>query len=495
MQIDEYGYLNLLDSHGRPTGKVPLARTHWNLERHNSYDRLETETPWGIVLHWYGDKDNFDRSMAGYLRGFDEMRMVDNYETRTSAHFLVGKEKPEIRDDKPIKSIGVIQTQAPDKDGIPFLASHLQPINFLIHKEKQQYFVRALYQLAYQDPEIHSLLQDYYDGPRMDPNMNTIAIEITGHDFDLPAYRPDDQQIANVIGVVWAVMKRYRISALNILGHHEIQMNKSDPGKKFMELVRYLIGIKALYENDQIMKQLVFGRFNDLLGNSWLAIQKYFKFIRDYLVLVGYPYQVFEWETACDYFTVFDKLFHPMSDLGATRQPAAPIDGDVMLKGGRFLEPENHEGVDLYCDPSLPATNVHLIYNGECIFAGASKGCHSGNSVIFRHHLPNGTEINSIYGHLSSLGNLLIGQRYTQGYPIGTLENENKQRFLHFAISYGATWDTVLKNCPDIPGNVGATWIKFRYLNPTSYLNPFSYIAENQTISNNKKTGMPELYK
>jgi N-acetyl-anhydromuramyl-L-alanine amidase AmpD len=50
----------------------------------------------------------------------------------------------------------------------------------------------------------------------MDPNMRTIAIEITGYDFENPEHYPGEQQIANVVGVVWAVMKRYGIPAMNI---------------------------------------------------------------------------------------------------------------------------------------------------------------------------------------------------------------------------------------------------------------------------------------
>jgi hypothetical protein len=480
-QIDQAGYLALLDTGGSPKGRVALARTRWNLERHFSYDRLVAGKPWGIVLHWYSDKDNFDRSISGYLRGFNELRMVDNYETRTSAHFLVGKEKPDVDDGEPIQSIGIIQTQAPDKDGIPFLASHLQPINFLIHKEKKQYFVRALYQLAYAEPAIHSILQDFYDGPRIDPNMDTIAVEITGHDFDSPSSCPDDQQIANVVSVVWAVMKRYRISALNIMGHHEIQINKSDPGKKFITLIRYLIGLKALYENDQVMKQLVFGQFYDLSGDTSLAVQKYFKFIRDYLVLVSYPYQVFEWETVCRFFNVYDDLFDHAGAPMLDGYLAAPVDGNIRLNGGKFLEPENHEGIDLYCDSSTMPTKVHLISEGVCIYTGTSKGYHPGKTAIFRHHLPQGAEIITVFSHLSSLGDLSVGEKYAQGYPIGFIEDDNKQRFLHFAAAYGATWETDLKNCPDIPANVGATWIKFRYLNPGDY------IKYNNLTDNKKK--------
>lgn len=470
-QIDEDGYLTLPGGLGSQTGRVPLARTQWNLERHSSYDRLEADKPWGIVLHWYGDKDNFDRSITGYLRGFDEMRQVDDYETRTSAHFLVGKDIPVITTGQPISSIGIIQTQAPDKDGMPFLASHLQSINFQIHKEKQQYYVRALYQLAYQEPAIHSLLQDYFDGPRIDPNMDTIAIEIAGHDFDLPSSHPTDQQVANVVAVVWAIMKRYEISALNLMGHNEIQINKPDPGKRFMALIRYLIGLKVLSENDQKMKQLVFGPFSNLEGDTWLAVKKYFKFIRDYFVLVSFPFQVYEWEAENNYWMVFDDLFDKAASPAKSESPVLPVAGKILSNAERYLVPENHEGIDLYCQSDQPATQVNLVYDGVCIFTGTSKGSHPGKMVMFRHHLPEGTEVITIYSHLRFISNLKVGERYSQSSPIGWIEDDRKQRFVHFAVAYGATWETDLKNSPDIPSNVGTTWIKCRYLDPAAFLN------------------------
>jgi hypothetical protein len=178
------------------------------------------------------------------LRGFDSLRNANNYTTRTSAHFLVGNAAPVPQAMAKEDVIGVLQTQAPDQDGTPFVASHLRPLNYKLHRERQQYFVKALDALEYADRDVHSILQDFFNGAKIDPGWRTIAIEITGFDFDDPEMTPDSQQMANVLGVIWAVMKRYKISALDILGHHEIELDKPDPGKLFMASIRYLLGVK-----------------------------------------------------------------------------------------------------------------------------------------------------------------------------------------------------------------------------------------------------------
>jgi hypothetical protein len=43
---------------------------------------------------------------------------------------------------------------------------------------------------------------------------------------------------------------------------------------------------------------------------------------------------------------------------------------------------------------------------------------------------------------------------------------EHSDPFLHFAMAYGGTWDSDLKERPSIPINVGASWIRDRYQNP-----------------------------
>lgn len=472
------GYLFLFGADGLLQGKVPLAQTRWNIERSRPGDRLDGNVPWGIVLHWFGDREDFDKTKTGYLRGFNSIRELDGYSTRTSAHFLVGATEPSIYETDGGGSIGILQTQVPALGGTPYVASHIAPVNYQAHYDKKQYFVRALYQLGYEEPTIHSLLQDIYDGPRMDPNMRTIAVEITGYDFENPEKRPSSGQIANVVSVVWAIMRRYGIFAINILGHNEIQLGKPDPGKKFLALIRYLIGVKALIENNKKMMQLVFGQFLGEEGDRRSAVRKYFKFIRDYLVLVSVPHQVYEWEAVCNYGFLYDLISGHNPWLRVADNFRMPIYGNISTPGNRFLIPENHEGVDLYAEDSKRSFSqskskaVHLVAKGTCIFAGEGAGSYGEKTAIFRHLQPDGAEVLSIFGHLSELSDVKVGERYPQNFRVGKIESEFSYRdpYLHFAVAYGATWDTDLSTKPIIPLNAGAIWIRYRYLHPLEYL-------------------------
>lgn len=475
-QIGPDGYLTLVAREGWVIGRVPHARTNWNMERSQPGDRLRVNLPWGIVLHWYGEKENFDPTVKAYLRGFDSMRRVENYLARTSAHFLVGPEQPEYRAARPGDTISILQTQEPDTDGWPFLASHLAPLDYLANVQRKQYFVRALYQLGYQEPGLHSVLQDYYNKPHIDPNQCTIAIEICGYDFEHPAHFPTEQQIANVVSVVWATMKRYGIQAVNILGHHEIQLGKADPGKKFMALMRFLIGIKALVERDAEMMQLVFGQFLDASGGPAQAVSRYFRFVRDQLVLVGTQRQVYEWEATCHYWVSCARVAN--TQLGIASNFQTPFEELQLSRTLNFLHPENHEGVDLLIRGaknrynSIATTDVRLVADGTCLFTGEIDRCIPGQAAIFNHYQQDGAQILTVFGNLSSLGNLQAGKRYPGGYHVGAIEST---RFrwnpsLHFAIAFGATWDTDLRAQPFIPFNAGTSWILSRYLDPLTYL-------------------------
>ncbi|MGW8250817.1 MAG: hypothetical protein ACWGO1_09265, partial [Anaerolineales bacterium] len=175
--ISQDGYLLVEAAKGGYLTLAPQAVTLWNRENSTSADRLVSNVPWGIVLHWYGDKENFDQSVKGYLRGFDSLREVDGELLRTSAHFLVGDAVPLSEGVGSQPAIGILQTQAPDKDGTPYVASHLRPINYRAHQDRKQYFVRAFYELGYNGSSGTTLLQQIYDGKRMDANLRTIAIE------------------------------------------------------------------------------------------------------------------------------------------------------------------------------------------------------------------------------------------------------------------------------------------------------------------------------
>jgi hypothetical protein len=409
------------------------------------------------------------------LRGFDSLRQVDDYETRTSAHFLVGDAVPTISSNASENSIGIIQTQKPDADGTPYVASHISGLDYEAHRARRQYFVRALYQLEFDEPGVHSILQDWFDGGRsIDPNMHTIAIELTSYDFENREHYPTKQKIANAISVIWAVMQRYGITANNLFGHNEIQLNKADPGKKFMALVRYLIGAKALLENDPFMNQLVFGSYLIEELDTLQAVQKYFKFVYDHLLLISKPNRVYEWEGLSGYWFLCDLLDNRPGSTTIGRRYLSPLTGKYSNPGRLFTLPANHEGIDLHRDEITNHVKAPLegqallVTNGICIYLGENDGCCGGKLAIFRHRQLNGCQVLSVYGHLDQVYDLNIGTQYPSHYPVGEIkkDHENIDPFLHFAMAYGGTWNTDLKARPSIPQNVGASWIKARYFNP-----------------------------
>lgn len=471
--IDPAGRMILQDRAHQPLGYVPLYPTQWNQEHSHAGDRLYDDLSWGIVLHWFGNQEKDDYGIDNFLYGFNGLRQVDDYLTRTSAHFLVGGGPAAHEESARLEPIGILQTQVADDDGTPFVASHLQHLNYQEHVEKKQYFVRALYQLGYQDPTIHSLLQDFFDGKRLDPNMHTLAIEISGQDFEDDENQLDEQKLANVLSVVWACMQRYSIRASDILGHNEITTNKPDPGKKFMALIRLLVGVKALVEPDPKMQELVFGQHLSADRQPWQAVRAYFAFLRDYLVLVGRPMAVYQWEISSGYWFVIDQL-----DRDAPRWPLAknfirPFEDAQPNPSSTFTVPQHHEGTDLVRSAAFSAasTLVRLTASGECLFVGESYGFHPGRQAIFRHRQPSGAYILSVYGNLNRTAQLQAGKTYLMGEAIGSSRSTPaKDSLLHFAIGYGATWESDLRSNPNIPLNTGPTWIMQRYLHPIQFL-------------------------
>jgi hypothetical protein len=144
-----------------------------------------------------------------------------DHQNRTSAHFLVGDKLPKLALGLFEEVQGILQTQTASENGVPYLASHLNN-HYLSSFDGDHYFINALNKLGLVGPNTHSVLSEIYEGPKVDPNFRTIAVEIMGFDFDAQENTPSSQKIANVLSVVWGLMKRYRIRALDILGHNEI---------------------------------------------------------------------------------------------------------------------------------------------------------------------------------------------------------------------------------------------------------------------------------
>jgi hypothetical protein len=117
-------------------------------------------------------------------------------------------------------------------------------------------------------------------------------------------------------------------------------------------------------------------------------------------------------------------------------------------------------------------TEVLLAADGECLSAGKNRGCCAGEQAIFRHRQPDGAEVLTIYSHLSELASLQVGQLYPQGTVLGKIASPQvfMDRFLHFAVAYGAAWETDLSQRADLPLDAKPDWIRERFLDPQGVL-------------------------
>jgi hypothetical protein len=236
--------------------------------------------------------------------------------------------------------------------------------------------------------------------------------------------------------------------------------------------------VKALTNNDLIMKLLVFGQHLKKDGDTMAAVQRYFNLVRDYHVLTAKPVEVYQWEARSQYWPITRTVIPSLAKLENARGFLAPIAGEMVKNGYDFLVPGSHEGIDLHHPilrgasyPEQPA-DIHLIAPGECLYVGQASDCHDGKMMIFRHQQADGAEVLSVYGHLSELMDLTPGNVYPVQTLIGVVDNQNMDcgRFLHFAIAYGATWDLNLQVDPTVPQGAGPTYIRERYLEPMAFL-------------------------
>jgi hypothetical protein len=289
--------------------------------------------------------------------------------------------------------------------------------------------------------------------------MRTIAIEICGYDFEHVENQPEEQKVANVLSVVWAVMQRYGIRASNILGHQEIAINNADPGKKFMALMRLLVGVKALVEPDQRMKELVFGQYLSSERQPWQAVEAYFQFVRDYLVMISRPDTVYEWETYTGYWLMHDlvRAIRRGKEPQLPQTVRCPATRPVRSPSLTIMK------VDFSAGDQLSTVSALAALGNAC---SGKAGYHPGKLAIF--HTASRMALGSIVYGTWNVAELQAGRTFCPASRLLTLPaGERHAAFRH---RYGATWES---NCTmsEHPLNVGAEWIKQRYLNPVEYLN------------------------
>lgn len=469
LSFDSAGFLWFVSSN-RTNMRLPVRRTQWNIEHSAAVDKLLPQYAWQIVLHWFGDSGDHNDNIDFFFYGFDQKKRVAEGKNYTSAHFLVGTKRIDPKE----KGLSILQTQTPDNSGNPFVCSHLY------YKDAENlpddnYFLNAVKELSFEDKSIYFGLQDIYSHKDLDPNYTTIAIEISGSDFDNPDYDQNGQQIANVVGLLWALMRKYNISAQKILGHEEIDQRKTDPGKLFIALIRYLIGIKALLDENAEMFNLVFRDFLERSPDVDSAVKSYFDFYHGLLSYVARPDQVFRWESDTK-FGVVQQTLHGEKEFN-TDKFILPVYPRFYPRADGFLLPVNHEGLDIYTTTTSSdykqvwPVEVNLVSDGECVFVGRGSGCSWGKAAVFRHRQSDGAEFVSIYGHLNETSIFNIGKTYLIGTPVGMVCGSGKadDSYLHFALAYYATWKMDLRNHVYISPNVSQAWIKSRFFSPNEY--------------------------
>jgi uncharacterized repeat protein (TIGR01451 family) len=121
-------------------------------------------------------------------------------------------------------------------------------------------------------------------------------------------------------------------------------------------------------------------------------------------------------------------------------------------------------------DPTDFGDTIYAVSNGEVIFAQtdvpiANSTRNWGKVIIIRHTLPDGTQVESQYGHLKDML-VGVGASVTRGQPIATIGDGDGRwgSHLHFEIRYS--------NCP-YWGAAGPAWstIATGWANPSVFIN------------------------
>jgi murein DD-endopeptidase MepM/ murein hydrolase activator NlpD len=486
MHIDREGYLKCKDFDGT-WSRIDFAQTLFNKENSNARDRLRTDVPWAIVLHWVGGK--YDSLQNYVTRGFDGIRNVgEGVYTSTSAHVLVGEKAPQPSKDGLDKPLTIAQIQKPDTNGVPFRAAHLAPINwekYIKEDNWRWYPVNAMNDLQRKlYPGFHSVLQDIYDGVHISPDKRTLGIEIGGAFFDKTP--PSTQTTANVLATVCVLMKAYKIPAWDVIGHYEIQPGKGDPGKEYLSTIRFLLGIKALQEPDKELKELVFGNF--INGKDYRkAARDYFDSVRKYLLLTSRPDVVSSWEGKIKFWFVYDSLFSEKNDMPIADSLRSPIEGKDIKTGLGFLKVRDdggyHTGYDynLENDAGKP---TFLIGNAKCIYAG-NLGMGFGNTAIFRLRTPDGADYIVRYLHLEKLPSVTGGEIYKKGKVVGRIGKSGRQlsEHLHLDIAPISTYEEIgppgfrLNLWPSATTRMSR--VKEQFIDPDVFISKYPEIPKN----------------
>jgi hypothetical protein len=220
----------------------------------------------GIVFHSF---DATDYLLSKYIPDRTAEEYVKNgFGKLTSAMFLVGDDKFDI-----------VQCEilTPDNKTVP--SAHCVEVRQDEEYTNKQFYLQAMNNTCYQfgfPNNIATTQRLHKKGNNSAPNRSTIGIEITGIDFDNNPI--STRKISNLLSLSIALIKYYKISpALDFYGHKELDLKKSDPGRRLVYLMKLLVGICAL-EDDEL-KQIIFGKFKN--------VNQYFDFATEYFKKVS----------------------------------------------------------------------------------------------------------------------------------------------------------------------------------------------------------------
>lgn len=309
LRVDRAGYLNLmLQVRGTTVpGRVEILPTKWNLEHDSIAYRMRTDQRMAIVLHWDGAPTGNQRSIEQLVRGLnDSVHFVTRERMSNSAHFGVGGASVAVGRSDPTSVLGIAQLQYPWHDGTPLIASHL---NWRVGKPDMRHDTPAQCLAVMRSLGLDTALRSVYEGVWLDPNYRTLAIEITGRRFDenFPRGLPPTQVTANLLSLLLALSAHHSIGPWDVVGHQELQYDKPDPGKLYVGLVRYLLGILAFANPSTRLSELAFGTKSSSHDRTRLA-RRYFAALAEYVRRLVPPADYEAWVDYTGHVTLMEFL-------------------------------------------------------------------------------------------------------------------------------------------------------------------------------------------
>lgn len=298
-RVNLVGQENNYEQHPIPLEQTFITKRNKDLYYRGEYSSsqfIRTEDPKGIVLHWFGDSENWTKSNAPNMTAKEYIDA--GFGTATSAAFLVGSEHvtPNLGlDDK----VAIVQAELPLPDGKWSESAHAlfkdpqtdgkNPNQYLIVTgdltTKYGILPRVETNNKYWGTRLGTHLQvmakeNIDSGFENQLNTQTLGIEILGIDFFRREDSPEIVQTANVLGLLMTLGRKYGISGTDILGHHEVDLSRGDPGVEFLFKMRLLYGLAPLINGDVSFAHDVYKPFLDAKFKVY-ALVDYFDYMEE----------------------------------------------------------------------------------------------------------------------------------------------------------------------------------------------------------------------